>query len=135
MNPDQASQLGKRIINTMRPTPALPEWIEVLEPLEFDNALITFRSCRDRSDEGLRIATFLSAYNRRSGDDARTPTRRDPNPHCVWCRGCGYEPGPPEYETIGGQPHEYTTVVPCRCTQPASRRRHAPSAPSLLEEF
>jgi hypothetical protein len=36
------------------------------------------------------------------------------HPHtCRICHGSGFMDGPPEYETIGGQPHPYTTVTTC----------------------
>jgi hypothetical protein len=134
MNPDQAAALGKRVINTMRPTPALPEWVEVLEPLDFDAALRTFRALRDRLDEGLRIATFLTAYGRATGSSARAQTRREPDPDCARCAGCGWVDGPPEYETVNGEQHEYSTVVPCSCTQTRTASR-APTPAAMFEEF
>lgn len=133
MTPEQANELGKRIINTMRPTPALIEWTEVLEPLDFDQALLTFRDLRERTDDGLRIARFLAAYRRRTDPDLAAPARHAARPtteDCPHCRGCGFEAGPPEYETVLGQPHEYSTLVPCRCTRPAARPAR-PAAPTL----
>jgi hypothetical protein len=44
-----------------------------------------------------------------------------PVDNCPYCRGSGWEDGPDEWETIGGQPHRYTTVIPCRHLQPARR--------------
>ncbi len=36
------------------------------------------------------------------------------HPHtCTRCHGCGWQDGPDEYETVAGEPHRYTTVVPC----------------------
>lgn len=137
MTPDQATELGRRIINTMRPTPAITEWQEVLEPLDFDAALMTFRDLRNRLDEGLRIGAWHAAYARTTGTASSTPTargRRDPLQSCEHCDGTGHEPGPPEYEQIGGEPHEYTTLQPCRCTRPAPARPKVVT-PSLLEEF
>ena len=141
MNNDQATELAKRIINTMRPTPPLVEWVEVLELLDLDTALVTFRHLRDRTDDGLRIATFLTAYQQRD-DSATTRERRasdarlQPSPHCEHCRGTGYEPGPSRWGTVGGEPYEYTTVQPCRCTRPTSTQRPVAAAtPSLLEDF
>lgn len=129
-------ELGRRIVNTMRPTPALTEWVEVLEPLDFDSALLTFRDLRDRLDEGLRIAAYRAAYDRTTAPSAPgRRARRDPSEHCEHCRGDGLEPGPPEYETIGGERHEYTTLQPCRCTLPTAPRASVVTTPSLLEEF
>lgn len=117
MTGDQAAELAKRIINTMRPTPAAREWLEVLEPLDLDAALRTFREFRDRSEDGLRIATYLAAYARVTDPGYRPrPARAGAaSESCEWCRGCGYEPGPEEFETVYGEPHAYATVVPCRC--------------------
>lgn len=119
MNHDQATTIAKRIINTMRPTPALVEWQEVLEPLDFDAALATFRDFRERTSDGLDIAAFLAAHRRRTSANARTRPQRanDASEHCEHCHGCGFEAGPPEYQTVLGERHEYTTVVPCRCTR------------------
>lgn len=135
MSPEQATELGRRIINTMRPTPALPEWQEVLEPLDFDAALMTFRALRDRLDDGLRIGAWHAAYTRTTGTGP-TPSRRrrEPSATCEHCAGCGYEPGPSEHETINGERHEYTTLQPCRCTRPAPPRATI-DTPSLLEDF
>lgn len=137
MNGDQATELGKRIINTMRPTPALGEWHEVLVALDFDTALRTFRELRDRLDDGLRIAAFMAAYDRANdtaSDTIATRSRREPSTSCVHCRGSGYEPGPSRWGTVGGEPYEYTTVTECRCTKLTPPRQPA-AAPGLFEEF
>lgn len=132
MSPDQATEIGRRIINTMRPTPALPEWVEVLTPLDFDTALRTFRELRDRLDDGLRIAAWLAAYDRtrgaKTGNGPRA--RQEPSASCEHCNGSGFEPGESRWETVNGEPYEYTTVQHCRCTRPTPPR--APQ-PSLLD--
>lgn len=135
MSPEQATELGRRIINTMRPTPALPEWLDVLQPLDFDAALMTFRELRDRLDEGLRIGAWHAAYARTTGTatPGRRAPRRDPSEHCEHCAGCGFEPGESLWETVNGEPHEYPTRQPCRCTMPAPRRPTV-ATPSLLDQ-
>jgi hypothetical protein len=136
MTSDQATELGKRIINTMRPTPALAEWLEVLEPLDFDASLMTFRDLRDRVDDGLRIAAWHAAYARTTSPAPSTPghARCDPSANCEHCAGSGFEPGESLWQQVNGEPHEYTTLQPCRCTLPAPRRPTVVT-PSLLEEF
>lgn len=32
---------------------------------------------------------------------------------CPGCRGCGFQDGPDLWQTVGGERHRYTTVVPC----------------------
>lgn len=130
MSPEQATELGRRIINTMRPTPALIEWQEVLAPLDFDSALMTFRDLRGRVDDGLRVAAYLAAYQRTTAPAPPGGRRRPADETCEHCNGCGFEAGPPEYEQILGEPHEYSTLMPCRCTQPATRAAR-PAAPTL----
>lgn len=115
MTPEQATGLAKRIINTMRPTPAIGEWAEVLEPLDLDAALKTFHDLRAVTDHGLAIATFLRSYDQRTSPDR--PTRRgQPDPHCTRCSGDGWVDGEPIVETVDGEPHPYTTLAPCPCT-------------------
>lgn len=123
MSPDQATEIGRRIINTMRPTPALTEWVEVLQGQDFDRALRTFRELRDRTDEGLRIGRWMAAYERSGGGSATGARARrgEPSDSCEWCHGSGWEPGESRWATIKGEPHEYTTVQPCRCTNPPGR--------------
>jgi hypothetical protein len=43
---------------------------------------------------------------------------------CPHCRGTGWEDGPDEWEVVAGEPHRYTTVIPCRHLRPPTRERH-----------
>lgn len=54
-----------------------------------------------------------------------------PSPNCPDCRGSGYVDGPTEYETVLGEQHPYTTVVPCGCTRPRDTR---PASQLTLED-
>ena len=100
MKPEQATELGKRVINTMRPTPGLGEWTEVLEPLELDDALVVFRELRDETDGGLTIARYLGTYRARlNARRARIAERAEytsPPPRCELCDGTGWVDAPPE---------------------------------------
>lgn len=127
VKPEQATELGRRIINALRPTPALREWQEILEPLDFDTALRTFHAFRETSAHGLPIATFLERYQ---GQRPETTARQRgrPRPQCPACHGSGWVDGPPEYETIGGEPHEYTTLMPCPCTHSEPVAHHPSSS-------
>ena len=115
MTRTDAEQLARRVVNGWRSTPPLSEWVEVLQPCDRDTASSALDSLRNRVDTWLSCAAFVTAYDaeiaRRAG-----PSRRHPRPDCEYCDGTGFEDGPAEYETIGGEPHTYTTVIQCRCT-------------------
>lgn len=126
MNPDQATELGKRIINTMRPTPALVEWQDVLEHLDLDDALLTFKSMRDEVDGGLTIGRFLGAYRGRVETRRLERDRhRPPPPRCELCDGTGWVDAPPllahRSTTCRGEPGTDTchchAVTPCQCSR------------------
>lgn len=119
MTPDQALELGRRIVNTCRPTPPLTEWQEVLAPKNHPMAVRAFEYLREHGNAGagLDIPTYAAKYRELVNPaSSRTGATGAPSEHCPHCRGCGFEDGPIETETVGGQPHVYTTVVPCRCT-------------------
>ena len=40
-----------------------------------------------------------------------TPANHPPS--CRTCRGTGWQDGPISYETVNGQPHPYTSQIPC----------------------
>lgn len=125
MNPDQATELAKRIINTMRPTPALPEWVEVLQPLDLDEALVTFKILRDGTDGGMTIGRYLGSYRGRL--EARREARRfeAPPPHCELCDGTGWVDAPAELAhrsttcraEVATEQCRCSALEPCRCTR------------------
>lgn len=124
MTPHEATDLAKRIINTMRPTPALREWVEILQPLDPITAAATFRYFRTATADGLAIATFRAQYDRFEVGAARTARAGEPDDNCTSCRGTGYTDGPPITHDNNGRAHAhpYTTVQPCTCTS----RRNTP---------
>lgn len=63
MTPEQADALAKRIINTWRSTPPLPEWRDTLQPLEHDHATATYTHCRNTIDHSMSIARYLGEYH------------------------------------------------------------------------
>jgi hypothetical protein len=132
MTSDDAARLVNLLVATWPTGPKAYVWTQTIGDLDAAPANRAYAELRDNV-ERVTVAAFLTRY-RAQLRVTTAPRRRDPDPGCEWCRGCGYEDGPPEYETIGGEPHAYTTLVPCRCTQPRAASR-APAHPSLLEEF
>jgi hypothetical protein len=131
MTSDDAARLVNLIVATWPTGPKAYVWTQTLAELDNGPANQAYRDLRDTA-ERITIAAYQDRY-RRHANTSRSQ-RRAPSEHCPHCRGCGYEDGPPEYETVNGEPHAYTTLVPCRCTQPRTTRRAA-ATPSLLEEF
>lgn len=117
-----ATELAQRIINTMRPTPALVDWVETLTGLNTDRAWRTFRDLRDTTTDGLNIATFRREYDDDLARDraARAPRPTAPPPVCEQCDGSGW------IEVTDDRRHARHCVdadachchaaEPCRCT-------------------
>lgn len=124
MTNDDCNRLVNLIVATWPTGPKAYVWTQKLAELDPAPANRAYLELRDTL-ERITIPAFLASYERATGRARRRP---DPVPSCEHCGGCGFEAGPPEYETIGGQPHEYSTLVPCRCTRPAVK---APPAPTL----
>jgi len=131
MTNDDAARLVNLLVATWPTGPKAYVWTQAVNELDAAGANRAYAKLRDTA-ERVTVASFLEAYRA-----LRTPTearRHDPSATCEHCDGCGYEPGPPEYETVNGEQHEYSTLVPCRCTRPRSASR-APTPAALFEEF
>ena len=117
----QATELAIRIVNTMRPTPPLQDWVEELTGLNYDRAWAVFRTLRHDSQTGLRIGTFVAAY-RDDLDAERRSRPTDPPPKCEQCGGTGWI----RSGDLIAHGHTYSQVKPCRCTAgDHARRVHA----------
>jgi len=101
MTSEEADTLGKRIINTFRLTPALPEWRDVLATLNHAQAMHTFERCRDTIDGALSIKRFRDEYR-------ALHTNRADGPTCQHCAGTGWITA-----TTDDAPHRY--AKPCIC--------------------
>lgn len=127
MNPDQATQVGRRIVNLYRPTPPLAEWLPVLERRDLDTALRTINDLRE-STSSLDIPTFVTRYDQHARPATTTRPAGAPDEQCPHCRGSGWTDGPPITHRddgrpiiVNGQPHSYPTVQPCTCTTTRTR--------------
>lgn len=58
----QATELGRRIVNALRPTPPLADWVPALTGLDHDRAWRIYAQCVDTCEDGLPIATFKRHY-------------------------------------------------------------------------
>ena len=130
MTRDDAEQLARRIVNGWRSTPPITEWREVLADRDRATTEAALDTLRDRVDTWLSCAALVAAYDAEMTRRSTAQRRRHPRPDCPYCDGTGFEDGPVEYETIGGEPHPYTTVIQCRCTH---IRQQTPPAPATLE--
>lgn len=132
MTSDDCARLVNLIVATWPTGPKAYIWTQALADLDAAPANRAYLDLRD-TIERITIPAFRAGYDRAAGRARRRP---DPDATCQYCRGCGFEPGPPEFETIMGEPHEYTTLQPCRCTRaaPAQLSRSGPVTPSLLDE-
>jgi hypothetical protein len=103
MKTEEADQLAKRIINTFRSTPALPEWRDTLDKLDIGQANTAFVRCRAAVDERLSIARYLAEYN-------SLRTRRPDHVECPACDDTGWITATPEDAA-----HRY--AKPCSCPE------------------
>jgi hypothetical protein len=128
MNADDAARLVNLLVATWPGGPKAYVWTQALEALDAPAANRAYARLRDTA-KSITVAGFREVY-----DTASRPApggrRYEPTAGCVHCGGTGFEPGEPIYETVLGEPHEYTTLQPCRCTRPAPPR---PPQPSLLD--
>jgi len=132
MTSDDTARLVNLLVATWPTGPKAYVWTQAIADLDAAGANRAYARLRDTVDR-VTVASFLETHRaQRSPTEAR---RRDPSETCEHCAGTGYEPGPPEYETVYGEQHEYSTLVPCRCTQPARAASRAPAPPGLFEEF
>jgi hypothetical protein len=106
MTEDEADTLARRIINTFRVTPPLPEWRQVLAGDDHHWAHLTFEHCRDTIPDQLPIATYRAQYRAITTPTTRLPRPDDTGPvipphigrRVAWqayvaeCRGQGREP-------------------------------------------
>lgn len=133
---EQADALAKRIINTFRLTPALPEWREALGPLEQTTAERTFVQLRDTVDGALSIARYLARHAELVAE-TRLPARRRPRPDCEHCGGDGWIDCTDDRRHA---PHCITpddchchAVVPCPCVAPPVHLPAGATTPGLFE--
>jgi hypothetical protein len=133
VNSDDTARLVNLIIATWPTGPKAYVWTNTLADLDATPANRAYLALRDTT-ERITVAAFLSAYRAQLHDSDNGSRRHDPDPACEHCRGTGWEPGASRWRTVNGEPYEYETVQPCRCTQPATGRQPTPAL-TLLEEF
>jgi hypothetical protein len=120
----EATELAGRIVNTLRPTPPLTEWVEELTGLNKDRAWRTYRNLRGASEHGLTIGTYVRTYRddlanerRRKAEDA-TPDRCGKCNATGWISATSLEAHHPP--TCQGDPATGTchchAANPCRCS-------------------
>ena len=112
---DQATELGQRIVNAIRPTPPLADWVEALEGLNTERAWRVYRTLRDQCTNGLNIAQFMAAYREDlQAEKRRRAAYRTPD-RCERCDGSGW------VEASRAEAHNEATCRPdlpggCHCT-------------------
>lgn len=109
----QATELAKRIINALRPTPPLDDWVRALTGRNSTRAWRIYQRAVETCEDGLRIATFLRLYDAEVSDERRA--RAEQTTPCEHCQGTGYVAGEPIVRQVNGEPYEYSTATPCRC--------------------
>jgi len=140
MTEDQATTLGRRIVNTLRPTPALAEWVEALMAVPHAAALSAYTELRGECEHGLSIARFLRAIRERDALASAPPRPIAPRPDCPDCAGAGWVDCTDERRhaahCIAPDDCHCSAVVRCECRAPARDRarsdRVSASTPELF---
>ena len=130
---EQATELAKRIVNSLRPCPPLAEWVEYLEGKNSARALRVFQHLRDHgpADGTFKsIAMFAAAYDADLAQERAERARlNEPPAACEACNGTGWVEATPieahNPPTCNGTPGDEhgdggcwcTAVKPCRCTR------------------
>lgn len=115
MTPNEADDLGKRIINSFRGGPPLSDWREVLAPLDAGTAGTAYMRLRTSSDAPT-VKQFMDIY--RSLDTVRPMDR----PKCGDCGGCGWVQAEDRIENAGtDNERRYSQCKPCRCIEGRQR--------------
>src|SRR3954454_7315954 len=112
MNTEDTARLVNLLVATWPGGPKAYVWTQALEALDAAAANRAYVRLRDTA-KSITIAGFREVY-----DSASRPApggrRLDPYESCEHCQGSGWEPGESRWQTVNGEPYEYTTVQHCR---------------------